>query len=401
MQTNSLDNTKSISNRITVIDVMRGIALIGICLTHAMQYFGVGSAPSAANNSLWETAMNEAALWFIQYFVASKFYIIFSLLFGLSFFIQMDRASQRGVDFRPRFFWRLVLLLIIGLLHSLVFRMDILSIYAILGFPLVMMYKLPNKVLIGIALFFLLGGVHLGIIGYKTLDDSQQQVEQTQSSGRPNRIQPATTFQEMVHQNATSGMARKMNYQVQSGRIFLTFGLFIMGLVIGRIRLFQNLKTYQKALYQGAGVAAIILFLLYTLLPHLPRGNPDTLDGWIYLLVTNVINISSAYLWIIFIVWMYHSEKVQKALAPIVSYGRMGLTNYIVQSVLGVLLFARFGSGLGQHLGIFFAMLLCLSYTILQIAGSHYWLKTFRYGPFEWLWRSGTYMKWQSLKIKQ
>lgn len=397
MQMNTFDKVKSLSSRITVIDAMRGIALIGICLTHAMQYFGVGF-PSSPEFFPWEGTMNEAARWFIQYFVASKFYIIFSLLFGLSFFIQMDRAAQKGIDFRSRFFWRLTLLLIIGLLHSLVFRLDILSIYAILGFPLVLMYKLSNKILVGLALFFLLGGVQLGIVGYKALNQPKQQEESVQANARPARIQPATNFKEMAIQNATGGMMRKLNYQVQSGRIFMTLGLFILRLIVGRIRLFENLNIYRTILYRWAGVAAILLALLYLLQPYMPRSNPDNLEGWISMPAGNMINLLSAYLWIVFIVWAYRSEKVQKALAPVVSYGRMGLTNYIAQSVIGVLLFVRFGLGLGEYLGTFFAMLLCTGYTILQIAGSHYWLKKFRYGPLEWLWRSGTYMKWQPLR---
>lgn len=400
MQTNTQDNVKNISARITVIDAMRGIALIGICLTHAMQYFGGGYSSSIIDFYPWEGIMNDAARWFIQYFVAAKFYIIFSLLFGLSFFIQMDRASQKGVDFRPRFLWRLVLLLIIGIAHNLIFRLDILIIYAILGFPLVLMYKLSNKILIGLSLFFLLGGVQLGVVGYKAATSVEQSVEQVQTpSHRPaDRSRTTPTFQEVVVRNATSSLVSKFNYQVRSGRIFVTLGLFILGLVVGRMGLFHHLEAYQKKLYQGAGVAAILLFLLYLLQPCTPQSNPNTFDGWISMPLTNSINLLSAYLWIVFIVWAYRLEKVQKILAPVVSYGRMGLTNYIVQSVLGVFMFYGFGFALNQYLGTFFAILFCIGYTLLQFWGSHYWLKKFRYGPLEWLWRSGTYMKWQPLK---
>lgn len=87
--------------------------------------------------------MNEIFRWCINYLVFGKFFIIFSCLFGLSFFIQMDRAAKKGVDFRPRFLWRLVLLLAIGYLHGLFVRVDILLIYALLGFLLVLMYKWP------------------------------------------------------------------------------------------------------------------------------------------------------------------------------------------------------------------------------------------------------------------
>lgn len=400
MQTDTQINVKNNSSRITVIDAMRGIALIGIGLTHGMQYFGAGFSSSIVDFFPWEGIMNVTARWFIQYFVAAKFYIIFSLLFGLSFFIQMDRASQKGIDFRPRFLWRLVLLLIIGILHSLVFRLDILLIYAILGFPLVLMYKLPNKILVGLALFFMLGGVQLGVVGYKALTPSEPQTEQVQTQPRRqfNRPRTAPTFKEMVVINSTSGLVSKFNYQIRSGRIFVTLGLFILGLVVGRIRLFHSLERYQNKLYIGAVVAAVALFALYLVQPYVPRSNSDTFDGWISMPVTNLINLLTAYLWIVFIVWAYRSEIVQMMLRPVVSYGRMGLTNYILQSVLGVFLFISFGLALNQYLGTFFAMFLCLGYTLLQLLGSHYWLKKFRYGPLEWLWRSGTYMKWQPLK---
>lgn len=105
------------SERITVIDALRGIALIGICLTHAMQYFG-GYPSSPVVEPSWLETIDVWAGRVVSYLLVAKFYIIFSFLFGLSFFIQMDRASERGVDFRPRFLWRLTLLLVIGLLTT-------------------------------------------------------------------------------------------------------------------------------------------------------------------------------------------------------------------------------------------------------------------------------------------
>lgn len=398
MQTNTPENVKNISARITVIDALRGIALIGICLTHAMQYFGGGFPSSTVDLFPGEEMLDEAARWFIRYFVASKFYIIFSLLFGLSFFIQMDRAAQKGIDFRRRFLWRLALLLLIGFLHSLVFRLDILIIYALVGFPLVLMYKFSTKLLIGLSLFFLLGGVQLGIAGYRALNPPAEKVEQPAPRPRPERRAGQPTFGETVRRNATTGLVRKFNYQIFSGRIFVTLGLFILGLAIGRIRLFENLNVYQKTLYRGAGLAAAGLCVLYGLQPYLPEAGPDTLAGWVAMPVGNLINLLSAYLWVVFILWIYRFAKVKKALAAVVSYGRMGLTNYILQSVAGVFLFYGFGLGLGRESGTFAAMLACMGYTLLQLWGSRYWLTKFRYGPLEWLWRSGTYLKWQPLR---
>ena len=138
--------------------------------------------------------------------------------------------------------------------------------------------------------------------------------------------------------------------------------------------------------------------MLYAIQPYLPGRDAGVLAGWLAMPVENMINLLSAYLWITLIVFLYNKPQVEKTLAPVVSYGRMGLTNYILQSVIGVFLYYRFGLGLNQYLGPFLGMMLCLGYTFIQIYLSHYWLKAFRYGPLEWLWRSGTYMKWQPLR---
>lgn len=395
-------NVATASSRITVIDAMRGIALIGICLTHAMQNFGAYPFAPSVEPYPWLEPVNEIAREFIRYFVAAKFYILFSFLFGLSFFIQMDRAAQKGIDFRPRFLWRLALLLVIGLLHSLFFPLDILIIYAILGFPLVFLYPLRSKVLLGLALFFLLGGVQLGMAGYKALAISPLQAESAEAIPprqhlNRGRTAPAT-FEEMMYQNATMRLKEKFNYQVQSGRGFMTLGVFILGLLAGRVRLFHQLEAYRKKLYQGAGIAATLLLLLYLIQPYLPGGRPDTLRSWMAMPVTNLINLATAYVWMVFIVWIYSWRKVRDKLAPLVDYGRMGLTNYIVQSVAGVCIFYSPGLGLSQQAGTLTAMAVCTAYTFLQIRGSRYWLKHFRYGPLEWVWRSGTYTRWQPLK---
>ena len=167
-----METTKTVlapGERITVIDALRGFSLIGICLIHSMQHFGAMGTMTSQAVFPWEGTMNEIFSWLINYLVFGKFFIIFSCLFGLSFFIQMDRAAKKGLDFRPRFLWRLVLLLAIGYLHGLIVRVDILLIYAILGFVLVLMYKWPTKLLAGITLYLFLGGATLVPVAYKSL----------------------------------------------------------------------------------------------------------------------------------------------------------------------------------------------------------------------------------------
>ena len=400
-----METTKTVlapGERITVIDALRGFSLIGICLIHSMQHFGAMGTMTSQAVFPWEGTMNEIFSWLINYLVFGKFFIIFSCLFGLSFFIQMDRAAKKGLDFRPRFLWRLVLLLAIGYLHGLIVRVDILLIYAILGFVLVLMYKWPTKLLAGITLYLFLGGATLVPVAYKSLTaPAVEQVEERMAerpASRPAGPRKVQTLSETIESNAWDGIVGKMRFQVSSGRIYLTLGLFILGFIVGRIRLFERMDEFRSRLNRWALLALAGLGLLYVARSYFPpvAWGEVSFYSWMSSTTTNLINLLTAYLWVIVVMEGYRLQKVQRAMAPLVSYGRMGLTNYIVQSVIGVFIFSGFGLD-WSHLGVFLSVLVCLAYTGVQIVFSHYWLKKFRYGPMEWLWRTGTYMKWQPL----
>lgn len=394
----------SSGGRITVIDALRGFSLIGICLIHAMQHFGAMGTMAPQAMFPWEGTLDEIFRWFINYLVFGKFFIIFSCLFGLSFFIQMDRAAQKGVDFRPRFLWRLVLLLVIGFVHGLLVRVDILLVYALLGFVLVLMYKWPTKLLVGITLFLFLGGASLIPVAYKavTAPAVEQVVERPAAApiARAEAPRRVPTLAETIENNAWDGLVGKMNFQFASGRIYLTLGLFILGFIVGRIRLFQRMDEFRSRLNYGALVALVLIGLLYLLKPYIPAASwrEVSINAWMSATTTNLINLMTAYLWVVLVLEAYRSVKVQNAMKPLVSYGRMGLTNYIVQSVTGVFIFSGFGLD-WSHLGVFLSVLVCLGFTAIQIAFSQYWLSGLRYGPMEWLWRTGTYMKWQPIRL--
>lgn len=385
------------TNRITVIDAIRGIVLIGICMTHALQHFGAFTS-TAPPPFPWIGTMDEIFSWILQYFIMGKFFIIFSFLFGLSFFIQMDSATKKGIDFRGRFFWRLILLFIIGLVHSAIFRNDILIIYAVLGIPLIFMYKLSNKWLVAIAIFFLMGGAQLSYIAYKAITpESVSIVAETMSErrGRWQEIFFNESFSTNLQHNLSEQLRFKFSFQFgEYGRGYITMGFFILGLLAGRTRLFEQLEKYKNQRYRLAWFALAAVILLYIIKPILPTGSANSLSAWLVIPLDNLINLLSAYLWLTVIVIFYSKINIQKKLSKLESYGRMGLTNYMVQSILGVFIF--YGYGLGLHdLGIFLSIMICLGYTIIQIQLSHIWLQKFRYGPIEWLWRSGTYLKWQ------
>lgn len=397
-------NQAGTNNRITVIDAMRGITLIGICATHALQHFGAFPSNTQPPFPLIGT-MDDITSWILQYLVMGKFFIIFSFLFGLSFFIQMDSAAKKGIDFRGRFLWRLTLLFLIGLVHSAIFRNDILIIYAVLGLPLVLMYRWSSKWLITIALFFVLGGAQLTYIGYQTLrtEMAPQQVEgPAERRARWQDIFLHQSFQANLEHNTTEQLSFKFNFQFgEYGRGYMTMGFFILGLLTGRVRLFQNMDKYRRNLLNAAWLSLVAVLLLYAIKPLLPQGEKLTFIAWLAIPVDSLINLLSAYLWFVLIIELYNRKSIQQRLGKIVSYGRMGLTNYMLQSILGVFIFYGYGLGLHHQLGTFLSIVVCLCYTVVQIQLSDVWLKKFRYGPVEWLWRSGTYLKWQPLRLEK
>src|SRR5690606_14924860 len=151
--------TKSISSplkRITVLDALRGFALLGVVLIHMLQNFGIYSIPTGQSEPLFP-ALDEAIQWIGKNIIMGRFINIFAFLFGLSFFIQMDSATKKGIDFRKRFVWRMFILLVIGVAAHSFYSLEILSVYAVFGLIMIPLYKVKNWVLVLLACLLLIG----------------------------------------------------------------------------------------------------------------------------------------------------------------------------------------------------------------------------------------------------
>ena len=143
------------SKRIIIIDSLRGFSLFGILISHLSIFFealdfSTVSSPNASLSNIVVSVINGILF-------SGKYFAIFSFLFGLSFYIQMDRAAQKGINYRWRFLWRILILMVVGYIHSLLFSGDILIIYAMLGVFLVFLFNVSNKVLIFLIIVLLSG----------------------------------------------------------------------------------------------------------------------------------------------------------------------------------------------------------------------------------------------------
>lgn len=397
------------SQRIDVIDALRGFALAGIVLVHMVeQYLGTMPPPELAE-VFRQGLADQVIQGFLDLFFRGKFFAIFSILFGLSFFIQMDRAASRGVRFHGRFVWRVLLLLFIGYAHSLFYRGDILTIYAILGLFLVLFYRVQSTLILALA-----GAIFVGLGRYAVFALYGSDTILPYGDFSPQAPHNVAYFAALTSgslwdvfaSNAWHGHMSKMEFQINVfGRWYLTFAFFLVGLWLGRTRLFENLderhaaiKTMMWRSLAGAIVALVAMIFLFSQSLD-PDGQPD-FTRWLAMFALTAMDIFNLFLTALIIcgfLLAWSRPRGERLLGRLAPYGRMALSNYFLQTVFGTFILYHWGLGLLGTLSNSDAFVIAIAVLALQVAVSTVWLQRLRYGPLEWLWRCATYMHWQPL----
>lgn len=238
--------------RVDVADVLRGFAVLAIILLHAIEHFNFYQFPDPASRSSF-LAFTDKAIWDGLFFMfGGKAYAIFALLFGFSFFIQHDNQRMRGNDFRLRFCWRLILLFIIGQFNAAFFTGEVLVLYSLVGFILVLTCRLSTRLLIILASVFLLQPACIYQI-LRALTDSSYEIARLDTSSfwaATYAVQDAGDFWTTVKVNLWEGQLASLAWAWDHGRVFQTAGLFIFGMLIGRNGWFMrnNLKNWGRLL---------------------------------------------------------------------------------------------------------------------------------------------------------
>ncbi|TMU56415.1 DUF418 domain-containing protein [Flagellimonas algicola] len=404
MKTDS--NTPS-QERIKIVDALRGFALAGIVIVHMVENYIGAPSPASFNEAVHQGPMDYAVDGFIGLLLRGKFFALFSFLFGLSFFIQMDKAHQRGESFAGRFLWRLLLLLGIGYVHSLFYAGDILTVYALLGIFLIPFYKIKNNWILGfVALLFLGLGRYL-VFFYtqgQNMFGTMEMSPESASVLEYYTLLKEGSLSDVFSANAYNSHLNKMDFQFGIfGRGYVTFGYFLLGLYIGRTGFFKKYRE-QKKLVQRTWIWSLVLFLVSGGLMAVTFGSMGgnvTFDNWTAMLgltAMDLNNVAVTFILISVFVILYKRTKPQKFLEKFIPYGKMALTNYFAQSVIGT--FLLFGWGLGyigelRNLYTFGIAFLVIAF---QMILSKWWLSKFKYGPLEWLWRSATFFKFFPIK---
>ena len=398
------------THRITSIDAFRGFALAGIAIAHMVEQYVAAQAPESLGAAMNATIPDQIVQMFIEIFVRGKFFAMFAFLFGVSFFIQMDNAARKGINFQSRFLWRVALLFLIGYLHSLFYRGDILTIFAMLGVLLVFFYRVPTRICLAIAAVIVFGLPRFLLFW-------QNGTDPVLAGGDMNPELPRNvayfdvllngTLLDVFAANAWHGHVMKMEFQINVfARFYLTFAYFLLGLCVARSGLFRNIEAHKATLKRALRWALGIMIAAFAIMVPLFRyafGGDDApgLSSWptmIAFTFMNVFDLSMAAVFLCGFLLVFLRPRGRQALGILAPYGRTALSNYVLQTLIGTFILYNWGLGLLGEVSNTQTFAMALAVTAVQVALSRQWLRHFRFGPLEWLWRSGTYMKWQALR---
>lgn len=392
--------------RSIILDALRGLALLGICLANFPEFSLYTFLKSEVTDGM-PTAGIDRIVCFLQYvFVDGKFYTLFSLLFGIGFSIIIGNAARRGSNGFPIFYRRMGILLLIGILHLMfIWSGDILALYALLGLLLPLFRNISNRgLLIASAIFLLLpigidaitamSGIQLSAAVVRLQQEFCAQYGITDDNFGF-WLRDAHSYRE-VFQFLVQGAFVRMQEFIDGNRAFKVMGLFLLGFYVGRNRIYAHLAE-KKGLLKKVLVYGMLIGLP-TSLPYALsslEGHPWGLAVHSILYTVSVFPLGLAYAAAFCLWYLHHKEShIFKVLA---APGQMALSNYIGQSLWGILVFYGIGFGLGSDMGLVYVLLVATGVYVIEIIFSLLWLRYCQFGPLEWIWRMLTYGKWLKL----
>jgi uncharacterized protein len=375
------------SNRILLVDSLRGFALLGLFFVHMLEYFEL----------YWFNPENSIYHDIIFFLFAGKAYALFALLFGFSFFIIIDNQLKRGIDFRPKFIWRLTLLLIFGFLHGLLYGGDILVVLAAAGFILIPFFNVPNKILLTLSLFFLFQIPSIIYLNLFVDSSSLQNPWHWELFGNILPVYAEGSFFELIQTTLWNSQIAKWAFMFESGRLFTILGMSFLGLFLGKIQFFKNPNKFSKII----NIFLPLSFLSAALMMIFKEAL--TLDfNWIQNSIYNSISdLLITFTQFLIFIKLYNLSIGTKFLNYLAPCGKMSLTIYLLQSLIFVPFFYGFGLGAYQFIGQANSFYLGIIFWIIQMYFANIWFKKFHFGPIEWIWRSLTYFTFNIKFIKE
>ena len=405
-------NTKALplkpSERFAFIDALRGFALFGILIVN-LQYMYKPMTEmliSSSQNAPLHQLISESI---IKFFFEGKFYVIFSILFGFGFWIYMNKSTPDGSSIIPVFSRRLFFLMLFGIAHIVFLWVgDILLFYALIGFILILFRNASDKkikrwsislvlappIITALLIFMVLAFAQIPEVKEAMNANIQESVNEiTRNVEHATTIYAEGSFSEII------SLRIKEYLTILPGSVFIfpvILGMFLLGVFFARNKILteyvNNLSLLKRIFWWGIGIG-IPTNILYTIANHYAILSIP--DGWM-LLEASMHTIGGVAFGLSFISGMailFAKKKsgiFRKFLAPV---GRMALTNYLLHSIIGSLLFYSYGLGLIGKVEVWQGIIIAVLIFLAQVAFSRWWLSHYKFGPFEWIWRGLTYMK--------
>jgi uncharacterized protein len=391
--------------RIVAVDIVRGFALLGVLLMNNQYIFRYPSELLNLERHPFGGSLDVAADSLLHIFVEAKAVTLFSFLFGMGLAIQLERAEARGAHFGVYAARRLGALFLFGFLHILLLWWgDILHVYALLGFVLLLFLRSQPRTLLVI-------GIVLVVV--PSLAQALVRIAVKGPGLHPPMPSVYAAFGDeairMYRYGGWSEVAlfrfRHLIHHSQPGMLISFYpyalGLFLLGLWTWRRGIVQTPEAHRGFLRAvcviGLSVGLVVMGAEYASLEVFGlREHP--LAGVIHAVEFAVATPCLALGYAAAILLLSLHAGPRRWLAPMASVGRMALTNYLCQSLIMTWIMNGYGLGLYAKLGPFDGVLLCLAVFAAQILASRYWLARFRFGPAEWLWRTMTYGTRQPLR---
>jgi uncharacterized protein len=389
--------------RIEFIDILRGMALFGVLAIN----MGAWSGQEMEFSTLgW---LDRAVVILLRFLLMAKFYSLLSLLFGWGMAVQMRRAETRGTKFVLRYLQRLLVLLAFGALHAiLLWDGDILILYTLLGFLLLLFRKRSEKTILIAAGLFLALSIVLVVPGSAMDAVRARYADLTaflRSSKHPQSLYGTGSYLDVTRLRIQSYLGAFSRIAYYIGNLF---SMFLLGLYIGKRRLFaqpdpqdeehRHLPLLRAVLWAGLGIGLVFnaIFVWTSIRP------PEWPAGLARFVSVGARTIGAPALMLFYIsaiILLVRKEAVSRFLAPLASLGRMSLSNYLLQSIVCSLIFYGYGLGLYGEVGPALGLGLTIVIYFVQIRLSEWWLDRYQFGPAEWLWRTLTYGRRQPLRL--
>lgn len=390
--------------RIDFLDALRGLALLGIVLVHAHDHFNLYVYPPESSG--WMGEANRIAEFIYSTFLVSKAFLLFAFLFGMSFFLQLDRAGKAGVDFRKKFVWRLALLFAIGLVHCLFYDGDILTVFAILGLLLIPLYSLKPWILITLSIVLAARLPLIADVIRETFSEGWTPEHLYNGlflfhnhAAAPSResVYAGASLAATMEWNFIYGQEGKWAFLINSPRGLQTIAMFILGLWCGKMRFFEDLAS-RACMFRHAACIFLPCWLICASLPFLFSMTGSTWTESMADLTTGWGNLFYSAGFVCTLAWLTGRGRVSPGIRLLSPIGKATLTCYVSQTLILTFFMFGWGLGLASRWNGLESMLAGAAVFAVQCVFFHLWFRFYLFGPLEWLWRSGTRLQWQPLR---